>query len=202
MDNFTHFLENSSRTLPQAWDTCVRFANESYITASRVMKSAQRKVSLFAEHRCSPPLAHVVERVSQAVPETFIALSALWGGILIVPALLLSTARKITPIMPFLKTMAQGRYTKEALGESLLQSMNNLDEMFERVIVPSLFVACAVDATFSFAVGWLGGDWGRMLHGTAIAFPAACLALRHLMRECPSPLKPDVQQSETQTARV
>ena len=157
---------------------------------ARAYETEKQKAVKLTRDTCSPEVARVVEKIIGAIPEIFVALSSLLGGVLTIPALAISWGRKMVPMCPMMETALRGDFSSKGIGDSIILSMKNFDELFERAIVPSLLVAFTVDAVYSFAIGWIASDFGLMLHGTAIALPGACLALRHLMqqneREAPS----------------
>lgn len=181
MNNITAAFENFGHRVSHAWQSCGEVVEESCSAVSEAYEHGRQHVVLLAREKLPVDLAYVVERVSTAIPEAFVALAALWNGILTIPALLLSWGRKVDPMLPIIRTILKGDMSAKGLGEGIRHSLDNLDRMFERVLVPSLFVALLVDTVYSFAVGWLAQDWGKMLHGTAIALPGLFLTYRYMM---------------------
>lgn len=165
----------------------------AYVTASASEASAaiaeyareaegtrKRFVAASYDH-CPMPVAIIIERISTAIPETFVALASLVGGVVALPALLLSWGRKIAPMLPILRDVFQGNFTEAELGSGCKRLMDGCSDLYERTLIPALFVALTVDALFSFAMGWFLWDLERMLHATAIALPGACLAAQHML---------------------
>jgi hypothetical protein len=160
--------------------SCASGVNEAFTECVTNIEQAREGFVRASYEKCPTPLAIVIEKVSMAVPETFVALASLVGGIVTLPALLLSCGRKVFPMVPLLQNIMQGRLSTQDLGNGCRQALDGFNDMFEKTLVPALFVALTVDTIYSFVVGWLTADWGGMLHATAIALPGAFLAARHM----------------------
>jgi hypothetical protein len=165
------------------WESCSGVVVSSAKQISIEYEAGKEKIVGLAREHLPESAAYVVERITSAVPEVFVALSSLWAGFLTIPALLVSWGRKIEPMLPMLKPFLKGDLTVDGLGKGLRLTLDGFDRMFERVVVPSLLVAFAVDTVFSFAIGWLAQDWGTMLHASAIAFPGFFLTLRYMLNQ-------------------
>jgi len=176
-------IESFGHSVSHAWESCTETVVTSCTHIRDGFEAGREKIVKLARDRLSENQAYVVERIVGAVPEIFVAISSLWAGLLTIPALLVSWGRKIEPMIPLVHTILKGDMSPLALGTGIRQSLDNFDRMFERVIVPSLFVAFTVDTIFSFTVGWLAQDWGKMLHGSTIAMPGAFLALRYMLHQ-------------------
>jgi hypothetical protein len=168
-------------TVSHAWESCTKAVVTSCANICDGYEAGKQQIVTLAQEKLSRNQAYLVERVLSAVPEVFVALSSLWAGILTIPALLVSWGRKVEPMTPVIQTIIGENVSSQTLGDSVARSLDNLNQMLERVTPPSLFVAFVVDAIYSFAVGWLAQDWSRMLHGTAISMPGAYLALRYML---------------------
>jgi hypothetical protein len=127
--------------------------------------------------------AYLVDRITKAVPETFAAIGAIFGGILVVPALLISWGRKIEPAMPSIMNVLRGEFSSEQLIGGLQRTLQNFKDMFDRCLVPAFFVAISVDTIASFVFGYLTMDLGRMLHASTIALPGALLAAAYMLNQ-------------------
>ena len=122
----------------------------------------------------------LVERVSMAVPETFAALASLVGGVVTLPASLISWGGKISPMLPLIQNVLLGKVSKEDLGDGCKKLLDGWNDIYENTLIPALFVALTVDTIFSFAMGWIFWDFERMLHASTIALPGAFLAAQQM----------------------
>jgi hypothetical protein len=179
----TTSFETFGLNVSHAWESCAATVVDSIRNIRDRYEVERQKISTLTREKLSPEQAYLVDRIASAIPEVFVALSSLWGSLLTIPALGVSWGLKIEPLIPIIKTVLNGDMSPNALGDGLRHSLDNFDRMFERVIVPSLFVAFVVDSIYSFTVGWLAQDFGRMLHGTAIALPGAFLTLRYMLAQ-------------------
>lgn len=161
--------------------TCAAGVSEAFTDCGKGIEQARQQLVVASYDSCPNHLAVLIERVSMAVPETFVAIASLVGGILSLPALLVSWGRKVAPMLPLIQNVFQGKLSSQDLGDGCKKMLDGFDDMFEKTLVPALFVALSVDTIYSFVVGWLSADWGLMLHATAIALPGALLAARHMM---------------------
>ena len=161
--------------------TCASGVSEAFTECGRGVEQARVQLVVASYDRCPRGLALLIEKVSVAVPETFVAIASLVGGVLSLPALLISWGRKVAPMLPLIQNVFQGKLSSPDLGDGCKKMLDGFDDMFEKTLVPALFVALTVDTIYSFVVGWLAADWGLMLHATAIALPGAFLAARHML---------------------
>ena len=129
--------------------------------------------------------AYLIERIGNALPEVFAALGSVFGGIFVLPALVVSFGRKIEPSMPIIMNVLKGEFSSEQLVEGLQKTFSDLTEMFDRCMVPAFFVAMLVDSVASFTLGYLTMDLGKMLHASTIALPGACLAAAYMLNQKP-----------------
>ena len=181
MKIITTSVENFGHTMSHAWESCTAAVTESCRNIGDAYETGRQRVVHIAQEKLSPQIAYIVERISLAVPEVFVALAALWGRFLTLPAMLLSYGRMIEPLLPVIQTVLRGDMSAKGLGDSLRNTLDNFERIFEKVGVPAIFVACLVDTVFSVAVGWLAHDWGRFLHGTAIALPGLWVSLQYML---------------------
>lgn len=163
--------------------TCAAGVSEAFTECGRGIEQARQQLVVVSYERCPEKLAILIEKVSMAVPETFVAIASLVGGILSLPALLISWGRKIGPMLPLIQNVLQGKLSSEDLGDGCKKMLDGFDDMFEKTLVPALFVALTVDTIYSFVVGWFFADWSQMLHATAIALPGAFLAARYMLAD-------------------
>ncbi len=180
MNNITATFENFGHNVSHAWESCASVVTTTCQQIGETYESGRQRLVQFTSKEISPDVAYVVERISLAVPEVFVALASLWNGILTIPALIVSWGRKVEPILPFIRSVLRGDMTSKGLGDGLRDSLDNMNRMFERVLVPSLFVAFLVDTVYSFAMGWIAQDWKAMLHSTAISLPGLFLTFRYM----------------------
>lgn len=183
MNNITESFQSFEREVTHAWGCCATAIHHSCDNISEAYETGKRRVVQLAYEHLPEVHADIIRRILDAIPEVFLALSSFVGGVVTLPALVISYVRKCEALVPIIKTVINGDMSGKALGEALEASLHNFDEMFERVLVPSLLVAFTVDAIYCFAMGWLAHDWSKMLHGTVIAVPGAFLALRHILQQ-------------------
>lgn len=169
--------------ISQAWEVCTEAVVASYKKISDEYESVRQGIIVIAREKLHGDLAYLVEKIASAIPEIFIALSALWASVLTVPTLLVSLWRYMKPLSPMMNTVWSGDMTSTGLGEGIRRSLDNCNRVFEEAIVPALFVAFVADSVYSFTIGWLSQDCGQMLHATAIAVPGAFLTFRYMMHQ-------------------
>ena len=142
------------------------------------MEAARRRFVEAAHERFPLPVAVVAEKVSMATLDTLSALASLAGGVLTIPALLLTYGRKTISMLPLIRDFF--RDESSSLHDFRDKVLNFLGKAFEETAVPAFFVAMTVDAVYSLAVGWFMADLGALLHSTIIAIPGAVLAYQHM----------------------
>ena len=155
--------------------------SQTFATYANKVERARKQFVAASYDHCPAPMAIIIERISTAIPETFVALASLVGGVVALPALLVSWGRKIFPMLPLVKAVLQGNLSEAELGNGCKKMLEGFGELYERTLIPALFVALAIDTIFSFTLGWIFWDFERMLHATAIALPGACLAAQHML---------------------
>ena len=183
MNCITSSFETFGHHVSHMWESCSGAVVSSAKQISNGYEAGKQKIVDLSREHLPESAAYVVERITSAIPEVFVALSSLWAGFLTIPALIVSWGRKIEPILPMLKPFLKGDLTVDGLGKGMRLTLDGFDRMFERVVVPSLLVAFAVDTVYSFVVGWVAQDWGTMLHASAIAFPGFFLTLRYMLSQ-------------------
>ena len=186
MHNVKTFFSGLEDNVSHAVTSCAHSVEGAYSTVSTGYLEGRRKIVRITADHCSPKLAYIVDKMIGAVPEIFVALVSLTGGVLTMPAWAVSLGRKafaFTPLLPTAKKFLHGEMTPNDLGEGILNSVTKFGQLFDNALVPALLVAFTVDTIYAFTVGWLAGDYALMLHGTAIAFPGAFLAGAYLWQK-------------------
>lgn len=191
MSIITRSFETIGGGISHVCTSCATAVQETCTNIGVAYEAGRQKVVQLARDKLTEDQAVLVDKISKAIPEVFVALAALFGNLLAIPGLIVAYARKIVPLLPIIRTVLKGEMTPEALGNAMGATLANFDQMFEELLVPALFVAFTVDMVYSFAVGWITHDLGKMLWGSAISFPATFLALRHMLQKHPSSDHPE-----------
>lgn len=176
-------LENFTQNLSHAWSSCVTTVENTAQTISEAYEDGRKHISALSQKNLPKNISYIVDRIMLAVPEVFIALSALAGGLLTVPALLLSLGRTGIHFWPLLKSACKGELDPDKIGNRVVGGLKGLGEMFETNLVPALLVAFTVDSIFSLALGFFAHNWSRMVHFSAIALPGVYLSLQYLRHQ-------------------
>jgi len=189
--------------LTRAWDGI----SHAFYTMNEVCDTNRERFVHFITQPLPEQYARIVDRISQTVPEVIAGVCYITGAMTI-PAFFLSWARKVYPLLPVARCILNPEIDTNELAEKIKQSLQNLEQLFDRVIVPALFICLVADTVFSFAVGWLTQDWQRLLHGTVVALPGAFLAFKYMWDQVSREIKdeevtPDhVSESESDHASI
>ena len=176
-------LENFTMNLSHVWSSCVTAVENTVHVISEVYEDGCQRISTLSHEKLSKDVAYVVDRIMSAVPEVFIALSALYGGFLTVPALLLSLGRTGIHFWPLMKSAYKGELDPDKIGNRVVSGFKGVGGMFETNLVPAMFVAFTVDSVVSLALGFFAHNWGRMLHFSALSLPGAYLSFQYLQHQ-------------------
>jgi hypothetical protein len=154
----------------------------TYNVVADAFEDGRSAVVQAAQRNLPAGYANIIERISRAVPEALCAMCS-FTGILTAPAAFLSMGKKCIPLLPIIKTLLRGELNKDSLGQAAVESISNMKDMFENLILPALLVYFVVDATLAFGAGMLTFNFAKMLYASTVAVPAAWLAFSHMWNQ-------------------
>jgi hypothetical protein len=187
-----------SDTLKMVYGNVVQMGEECF----QKIETARERVVMVAHQRCPESLAIVVEKVSTAIPATFVALASLAGGSFTVPAMVLSFGLQVISLRPMIHGFFQAGFSTVDIKSFCAKAWEGFTNTIEEKAVPALFVALTVESVRCYALGWFAADLESMLRATAITMPGAALAFLHMKKQAASGLEKSSSPGPTREVPV
>ena len=131
----------------------------------------------------SPQQKNVINRITQCVPEIFVALCALSGHCLVLATCVWIVCRSVVPFNLFIEGLRTGNMHASFFRGGGF-AMIEYPRMFEEKIGPALLVAFAVDSLFCVVVGVATLSFYHICKALMVSMPAAYLMYEQQKRSC------------------
>lgn len=137
-----------------------------------------------------PKFAYLLDRISRAVPETFVSICALFGGPIVFPASILGWSKKIVPFSPLISAILYRKFKWEELKVGWDESWKQMGEYTDKYLTPAFLVAMSIYTVALITMSILTLDFSKMFFATTICFGGTMLAFRHIMNQYQPPDSP------------